>query len=92
MFPYAENRATVPHDMSGSRVVASVAKRCTYDPTAVQWLRLDAVWTKGPGAFDQVKHILRLNTVGSIAPSNQGCAGEEVSVPYSTEYFFYRAP
>ena len=76
---------------SGSKVVAAVAKRCTFDPTAVQWLRLDAVSSSGPGVFNQVKHILRVNTVGGIAPSTPGTTGQEVSIPYSTEYFFYRA-
>lgn len=77
--------------LSGSKVIGEVAQRCTFDPTAVQWLRLTAKSTSGPGVFDQVKHILRVNTVGGIAPSYQGSAGQEVSIPYSTEYFFYRA-
>ena len=76
---------------SGSKVVAAVAKRCTFDPTAVQWLRLDAVSNSGPGVFSQVKYILRVNTEGGIAPSTPGTTGQEVSIPYSTEYFFYRA-
>ena len=77
--------------LSGSKVVGAVAKRCTFDPTAVQWLRLDAVSAEGPGVFGRVKYILRLNTVGGIAPSSPGTSGQEVSIPYSTEYFFYRA-
>lgn len=76
--------------LSGSKVVGAVAKRCTFDPTAVQWLQLTAASTQGPGVFDKVKYILRVNTVGGIAPSNPGTTGQEVSVPYSTEYFFYR--
>ena len=77
--------------LSGSKVIGEVAKRCTFDPTAVQWLRLSAKSTAGPGVFDQVQHILRLNTVGGVAPSSPGTTGQEVSIPYSTEYFFYRA-
>ena len=77
--------------LSGSKVVGEVAKRCTYDPSAVQWLLLNAKSAEGPGVFGQVKYIQRLNTVGGIAPSSPGSAGEEVEIPYSTEYFFYRA-
>jgi hypothetical protein len=76
--------------LSGSKVMGSVAKRCTADPTAVQWLLLDATSTEGPGVFAHVKHIQRLNTVGGIAPTYSGTVGQEVSIPYSTEYFFYR--
>jgi hypothetical protein len=77
--------------LSGSKVIGEVAQRCTFDPTAVQWLRLNAKSTEGPGVFDQVRYILRLNTAGGIAPSYPGSSGQEVSIPYSTEYFFYRA-
>ena len=76
--------------LSGSKVVGEVAKRCTYDPSAVQWLLLNAKSAEGPGVFRQVKYIHRLNTVGGIAPSSPGSAGQEVQIPYSTEYFFYR--
>ena len=76
--------------LSGSKVVGEVAKRCTYDPSAVQWLLLNAKSAEGPGVFGQVKYIQRLNTVGGIAPSTPGSAEQEVEIPYSTEYFFYR--
>jgi hypothetical protein len=77
--------------LSGSKVVGAVSKRCTADPTAVQWLLLNAVSAEGPGVFGQVKYIQRLNTVGGIAPTSPGSTGQEVSIPYTTEYFFYRA-
>jgi hypothetical protein len=77
--------------LSGSKVVGEVAERCTYDPSAVQWLLLTAKSAEGPGVFRQVKYIQRLNTVGGIAPSSPGTVGQEVQIPYSTEYFFYRA-
>jgi hypothetical protein len=77
--------------LSGSKVVGEVAKRCTYDPSAVQWLLLSAKSAEGPGVFGQVKYIQRLNTLGGIAPSSPGSVGQEVHIPYSTEYFFYRA-
>lgn len=78
--------------LSGSKVVGAVAKRCTADPTAVQWLLLNAVSAEGSGVFRHVKYIQRVNTVGGIAPTSPGTTGEEARVPYTTEYFFYRAP
>lgn len=79
--------------VSGSKVVGTILKRCTPDPDAVQWLLLGVVSNVGPGIFDGVAFIQRVNTVGGIAPSSGGSTiGEEARVPYTTEYFFYRAP
>jgi hypothetical protein len=78
--------------VSGSRVVGTVTKVCTPDTTAIAWLRLDAV-ASGSGVFNKTTLIQRLNTVGGTAPSTPGSSvGEEVSVPYTAEYFFYRKP
>ena len=69
-----------------------MADRCTADPTAVPWLLLNAQAATGPGVFDRVTHIQRINTVGGIAPSHAGGSiNEEARVPYTTEYLFYRA-
>jgi hypothetical protein len=39
-----------------------------------------------------VTFIQRVNTVGGKAPSHSGdSVGEVVRVPYTAEYFFYRA-
>jgi hypothetical protein len=79
--------------VSGSKVVAAVQKRCTPNANAIQWLLLGAVSTQGPGIFDQVGLIQRVNTVGGVAPSAPGSfVGEEARVPYTAEYYFYRAP
>jgi hypothetical protein len=76
---------------SGSKVVAAVIDRCTPDTTAIPWLLLGAVSTEGPGIFHRVALIQRVNTVGGTAPATPGSVvGEEVRVPYSAEYFFYR--
>ena len=76
----------------GSTVVGSVVERATPDPSAIPWLRLEAVSSDGPGIFHGVTHIQRVNTVGGLAPSEPGdFVGDEVSVPYAAEYFFYRA-
>jgi len=77
--------------VSGSKAVGSVIDRCTADPNAVPWLSLAAT-SSGPGVFHRVTFIQRVNTVGGKAPATAGSlTGQEVSVPYSAEYFFYRA-
>jgi hypothetical protein len=77
---------------SGSKVVGSVLERCTPDPSAIPWLLLKAVSTEGPGIFHRVTFIQRVNTVGGIAPADTGdFVGEVVEVPYTAEYYFYRA-
>ena len=76
---------------SGSKVVGTVVDRCTPNPNAVAWLLLSGK-ASGEGIFSSVTHIQRVNTVGGVAPSTPGAfVGDEVSIEYSTEYYFYRA-
>jgi hypothetical protein len=54
---------------------------------------LDARSGEGPGTFDRIAFIHRLTTVGALAPSTAGSViGEEARIPYTTDYYFYRAP
>jgi hypothetical protein len=77
---------------SGSKVVAAVVDRATPDPDAIPWLLLKASSSEGPGIFDRVTFIQRVNTTGGKAPAGAGAfVGEVVEVPYTAEYFFYRA-
>jgi hypothetical protein len=77
---------------SGSKVAGTVLERCTPDPDAIPWLKLKAVSSEGPGIFHRVTFIQRVNTVGGNAPTDPGdFVGEEAEVPYTAEYFFYRA-
>jgi hypothetical protein len=77
---------------SGSKVVGAVIDHCTPDPDAIPWLLLGAASTEGPGIFQDVTYIQRLNTVGGTAPTDPGhCAGQMALVPYTADYFFYRA-
>jgi hypothetical protein len=77
---------------SGSYVVGAVQERCTPDPDAIPWLLLKAVDSEGPGIFDGVTFIQRVNTVGGKAPADPGdFEGEVVRVPYTADYYFYRA-
>jgi hypothetical protein len=78
--------------LSGSQVVGTISKRCTPDANSIAWLLLDAKAT-GAGVFEQTTHIQRLNTVGGNAPATPGSfIGDEARVPYTADYFFYRAP
>ena len=75
---------------SGSNVVARRLTGCSPDSTAIDWLRLQAVSTDGPGIFSHVTYIQRVNTVGGNAPTTPGAAvGDVARVPYTAEYFFY---
>jgi len=77
---------------SGSKVVGARLAGVTVDSSAIPWLLLRASSSQGPGVFDHVTYIQRLNTVGGIAPSTAGAsAGQVARVPYLAEYFFYEA-
>jgi hypothetical protein len=77
---------------SGSKVVAAVVDRCTPDPDAIPWLLLRAVSSEGPGIFHRITYIQRVNTTGGLAPAEPGdVVGELAEVPYTAEYYFYRA-
>ena len=76
--------------VSGSKVVGAVVDRCTPDASAIPWLLLRAVSSDGPGVFNGVTYIQRINTVSGNAPAQAGAVvGEEARVPYTTEYLFY---
>ena len=79
---------------SGSRVVARRVTNtgCTPDAKDIPWLLLETVTTDGPGIFNGVTFIQRVNTKGGIAPTTPGSTVNEVKeVPYTAEYYFYHA-
>jgi hypothetical protein len=79
---------------SGSKVVARRVQNtgCTPDANAIAWLKLEKVSTDGSGIFDGVTFIQRVNTTGGIAPAAPGTfVGQVAEIPYTAEYFFYRA-
>jgi hypothetical protein len=77
---------------SGSKVVARRLDGCTPDASAIAWLLLETVSTEGPGIFNGVTYVQRVNTTGGLSPTTPGSAvGVEARVPYTTEYYFYRA-
>ena len=78
----------------GGKVVAMrvAGTGCSPDPTAIPWLLLQTVSTDGPGVFSSVTYIQRVNTTGGLAPTARGSStGAVAEVPYTTEYYFYRA-
>lgn len=79
---------------SGSKVVARRVQGtgCTPDTTAIAWLLLEKVSTSGSGIFNSVTYIQRVNTTGGTVPAAPGLVvGEVMEVPYTAEYYFYRA-
>jgi hypothetical protein len=96
-------RATWQHSLDGSAVWARAIQTSTdpnyVAPGAIPWLLLEAVGTEegplGGALLAKTTFIHRLNTEGGIAPAT-GCSsatqlGAIALVPYSTDYFFYRA-
>ena len=76
---------------SGGKVIASRVESCAPDPTAIAWLLLQKVSSEGPGIFDRVTFIQRVNTAGGLPPLSPGpFVGAEQEVPYTAEYYFYR--
>jgi hypothetical protein len=64
---------------------------CTPDASAVAWLLLYKISSTGPGIFQSVTYIQRVNTTGGTAPAFAGSSvGEVKEVPYTAEYYFYR--
>jgi hypothetical protein len=81
---------------SGSKVIGARVAGATNPatPDSIPWLLLRAVSAEGPGIYHRVTYIQRVNTSGGLAPTTNNDAaheGQEVRVPYTAEYFFYRA-
>jgi hypothetical protein len=98
-------RATWQHSNDGSTVWAAATPETTSNdpnyvaPGAIPWLLLQVKGVQaGPSGGDKLTRttfIQRLNTSGGAAPST-GCAeladiGKKALVPYTTDYFFYKA-
>jgi hypothetical protein len=65
---------------------------CTPDPSAIAWLLLSKYDTSGAGVFASVTFVQRVNTTGGLAPTVFGTfVGEVKEVPYTAEYYFYKA-
>jgi hypothetical protein len=76
----------------GSIVQAARLDGCTPYRGAIPWLRLGATFASANGTLGRVTFIQRLNTIGGTAPAEAGAfVGDEARVPYTAEYYFYRA-
>ena len=76
----------------GSKVVGLRIDGCTPERGAIPWLLLAATPMSDRGEFARITFIQRVNTIGGTAPAEPGAfVGDEARVPYTTEYFFYRA-
>lgn len=53
-------------------------------------LLLQSTATRGTGVFADVSYIQRLNTRGGVAPTTACTGADQVSVPYSATYTFYK--
>jgi hypothetical protein len=77
---------------SGGLVTGEKEYECSPDANSIPWLRLRADEVDGVGMFSDTTFVQRLKTSGGKAPVNPGTYdGEPASVPYTAEYFFYRA-
>lgn len=76
----------------GSKIVGVRLTGCTPERGAIPWLLLDATPVSDHGRFARVTFIQRVNTIGGTPPAEAGAfVGDEARVPYTTEYYFYRA-
>lgn len=77
---------------SGSIVKGTVVFPLTVNANAIPWVLLSATSEGGAGIFANTTFIQRVNTVGGKAPADDGTEiGQVAEVPYTADYFFYRA-
>lgn len=80
-----------------STVWASPVKDAKYtpDPTAIPWLLLKVVGTAvGPTGGDKMlgtTYVQRINTTGGTKPTTTCSEGDKYLVPYTADYYFYKA-
>jgi hypothetical protein len=64
---------------------------CAPDANAIPWLLLYKFSSNGPGIFQAVSYIQRVNTTGGQPPAFAGSSvGEVKEIAYTAEYYFYR--
>ena len=90
-------RATWQDSRDTSTVWASPVDGAAYTPdsTAISWLLLKVVgFAKGPTDGDKMivtTYIQRLNTTGGLVPTRPCNPGDKELVPYTADYYFYKA-
>jgi hypothetical protein len=81
----------------GSRAVGTLVRPAPVDPTAIPWLLLSAKGTPGADGdrLAGTTFIQRIATTGGLIPPAGECnaetAGDENEVPYTADYYFWKA-
>jgi Protein of unknown function (DUF3455) len=91
-YAYTPAGAPIPawETESGSLVVGTRVASEPGGPGNIPWLLLKATHTEGPGVLEPTTYIQRVQTTGGVMPPIVQQPGQEVRVPYTAEYFFYR--
>jgi len=93
-FAYAYTAAGAPipawQTESGSLVVGARIASAAGGAGNIPWLLLAATHTEGPGVLEPTTYIQRVRTSGGAMPPLIMLPDQEVRVPYTAEYFFYR--
>jgi Protein of unknown function (DUF3455) len=80
---------------NGSTVVATkIAAVKDPDGDGIPWLLLQATKTtagRGGHLLSDTTFIQRLNTKGGVAPAGPCTDGQTANVPYTADYYFYKA-
>jgi hypothetical protein len=75
---------------SGSTVKAARDASAPSPTGSIDWLRLRATSTT-PGQLIGTTYIQRVNTTGGLPPSASCTHANEIKVPYTADYYFYKA-
>jgi len=78
----------------GSSVEAARTATVSGGTGNIPWLLLQAVVTTAGSDGDRLTSatwVQRLNTSGGVAPAGTCASGDRIAVPYSADYFFWRA-
>jgi hypothetical protein len=90
-------RPTWQDSQDTSTIWANLVPGASYtpDPTAIPWLLLRVVGqAEGPTGGDRMTgstYIQRLNTTGGLKPTSACTEGDKALVPYTADYYFYKA-
>ena len=94
-YAYGYNSAGAPipawETVSGSLVVGARKASSAGGTGNIPWLLLQATHTEGPGVLEPTPSVQRVNTVGGVMPPPVLLPDQEVRVPYTAEYFFFRS-
>jgi hypothetical protein len=81
----------------GRTAAGTLVRPVLVDPNAIPWLLLSAKGTPGPDGdrLAGTTYIQRIATTGGLIPPagecNAGTAGTENEVPYTADYYFWKA-